>query len=179
MKREDLKKKFIEEGVAEDKLNALIDFVMAQNGNDLNTLKSELEASKSKYADDMKSKDEAIRGYEDKIKGYADYEDLKKFKADTEDNAEKSKRIDFLKSQGCKHPELIMTQLDFEKASYDNDKKTYTGLDDAIKGLKSSYKDLFVEAGTQQVQVNPQPNPSGSDFMEQYKKDHPELKNFL
>lgn len=176
MKREDLKKKFIEEGVAEDKLNALIDFVMAQNGNDLNTLKSELEATKGKYADDMKSKDDAIKGYEEKIKGYADYEDLKKFKADTEANAEKSKRIDFLKSQGCKHPELIMSQLDFEKASYDEGKKTYTGLDDAIKGLKNNYKDLFVEAATQQVEINPQPNPNGSSFYEQYKKDHPELK---
>ena len=179
MKREDLKKKFIEQGVAEDKLNDLIDFVMAQNGNDLNTLKSELEATKSKYADDMKSKDETIKGYEEKVKGFADYEDLKKFKADTEANAEKSKRIDFLKSQGCKHPELIMTQLDFEKASYDSEKKTYTGLDDSIKALKTSYKDLFVEAGTQQVQINPQPKANESDFMEQYKKEHPELKNYL
>ena len=176
MKREDLKKKFIEQGVAEDKLNDLIDFVMAQNGNDLNTLKSELEATKSKYADDMKSKDETIKGYEEKVKGYSDYEDLKKFKADTEANAEKSKRIDFLKAQGCKHPELIMTQLDFEKASYDSEKKTYTGLDDAIKGLKTNYKDLFEDAGTQQINPNPQPNPTGSDFFETYKKEHPELK---
>ena len=176
MKREDLKKKFIEKGVAEESLNELIDFVMAQNGNDLNTLKSKLEASKSKYADDMKSKDEAIRGYEEKIKGYADYEDLKKFKVDTEANTEKSKRIEFLKSKGCKHPELIMPQLDFDKASYDDEKKTYVGLDDAIKGLKSSYKDLFVEAATQQVEINPQPKSSGSDFYQRYKDEHPELK---
>ena len=97
MKREDLKKKFIELGLAEDKINDAVDFVMSVNGNDLNTLKSELEATKGKYADDMKSKDETIKGYEEKIKGFADYEDLKKFKADTEANAEKSKRIDFLK----------------------------------------------------------------------------------
>ena len=176
MKREDLKKKFIELGLAEDKINDAVDFVMSANGNDLNTLKSELEASKSKYADDMKSKDETIKGYEEKIKGFADYEDLKKFKADTEANAEKSKRIDFLKSQGCKHPELIMTQLDFEKASYDSEKKTYTGLDDSIKALKNNYKDLFEATNTQQIEKNPQPNPNGSDFFEQYKKDHPELK---
>ena len=176
MKREDLKKKFIEKGVAEENLNELIDFVMQQNGNDLNSLKSENESLKSKYADDIKAKDDAIKNYEDKIKTFGDYEDLKKFKADTEANAEKSKRVDFLKSQGCKHPELIMTQLDFEKASYDNDKKTYTGLDDSIKQLKTTYKDLFDEAGTQQVQINPQPKSENTEFYEQYKKDHPELK---
>ncbi len=179
MKREDLKKQLVDAGVAEDKINALVDYVMSQNGNDLNTLKSELEQVKSSHEKEVETLKAQNSELSTKIDGYKDYEDLKKFKADTEANAEKSKRIDFLKSQGCKHPELIMSQIDFDKASYDESKKTYTGLDDSIKQLKSSYKDLFVEAGTQQVQLNPQPNPSGSDFMEQYKKDHPELKNFL
>ena len=176
MKREDLKKKFIELGLAEDKINDAVDYVMGANGNDLNTLKSELEATKSKYADDTKSKDDQIKAYEEKIKGFADYEDLKKFKADTEANAEKSKRIDFLKSQGCKHPELIMTQLDFEKASYDSEKKTYTGLDESLKTLKNNYKDLFVEQNTQQIDPNAAPNPNGSSFFEEYKKNNPDLK---
>ena len=179
MKREDLKKQLVDAGVAEDKINTLVDYVMSQNGNDLNTLKSELEQVKSSHEKEVETLKAQNSELSTKIDGYKDYEDLKKFKADTEANAEKSKRIDFLKSQGCKHPELIMSQIDFDKASYDESKKTYTGLDDSIKQLKSSYKDLFVEAGTQQVLLNPQPNPSGSDFMEQYKKDHPELKNFL
>ena len=176
MKREDLKKQFLEKGVAEDKVNELVDYVMAQNGADLNTLKSENETLKGKYDTDIKAKDDAIKGYEEKMKVFSDYEELKKFKADTQANAEKSKRIDFLKSQGCKHPELIMTQLDFDKASYDEEKKVYTGLDDTLKTLKGQYKDLFVEAATQQVEINPQPKANGSDFYEQYKKDHPELK---
>jgi len=176
MKREDLKTKGIEAGIPEDKINDFVDYVMAQNGADVNALKSELETLKGKYADDTKAKDEVIKGYEDKLKGFSDYDDLKKFKADTEANAEKSKRVEFLKAQGCKHPELIMTQLDFEKASYDEEKKTYTGLDDSIKALKTNYKDLFVEAATQHVEINPQPSSNGSDFYEQYKKDHPELK---
>jgi len=176
MKREDLKKKAIELGVAEDKVNELVDYVMAQNGADLNTLKSENETLKGKYDTDIKAKDDAIKGYEEKLKGFSDYDYLKKFEADTKANAEKSKRIDFLKSQGCKHPELIMTQLDFDKASYDEEKKVYTGLDETLKTLKGQYKDLFVEAATQQVEFNPQPKANGSDFYEQYKKDHPELK---
>lgn len=176
MKREDLKKKAIDLGVPEDKVNEFVDYVMAQNGADLNSLKSEVETLKGKYDNDIKAKDDAIKGYEEKMKGFSDYEELKKFKADTQANAEKSKRIDFLKSQGCKHPELIMAQLDFEKASYDEEKKVYTGLDESIKQLKGQYKDLFVEAGTQHVQGNPQPTGNGSDFYEQYKKEHPELK---
>ena len=175
MKREDLKKKFIEQGVAEDKLNDLIDFVMAQNGNDLNTLKSELEATKGKYADDMKSKDETIKGYEEKIKGFADYEVLKKFKADTEANAEKSKRIDFLKSQGCKHPDLFIDKVDFSKAKYDEEKKTYTGLDEDINSYKESYADLFEKTGTLQPNPNINPASTESDFMTRYKAEHPEL----
>ena len=176
MKREDLKTKLIEGGCPAEKVDELVDYIMAQNGTDLNSVKSELETLKGKYADDTKAKDEVIKGYEDKLKGFSDYEDLKKFKADTEANAEKSKRVEFLKAQGCKHPELIMTQLDFEKASYDEEKKTYTGLDESLKQLKGQYKDLFVEAATQQVEINPQPKANGSDFYEQYKKDHPELK---
>jgi hypothetical protein len=176
MKREDLKKQFVEAGVQEDKISSLVDFVMSQNGTDLNTLKSELEALKTSHAkevEDLKARNSELTT---KVDSYKDYEDLKQFKADTMANQEKSKRIDFLKAQGCKHPELIMSQLDFDKASYDNDKKTYLGLDDSIKNLKASYKDLFVEAATQQVEVNPQPKGNGSTFFEEYKKNHPELK---
>lgn len=176
MKREDLKTKAIEAGIPEDKINGFVDYVMAQNGADVNALKSELETLKGKQAEENKTSEEKIKGYEEKLKAYADYDDLKKYVEETKANTEKSKRIEFLKAQGCKHPELIMTQLDFEKASYDDEKKTYTGLDDSIKALKQSYKDLFVEAATQQVELNPQPKANGSDFYEQYKKNNPDLK---
>ena len=180
MKREDLKKKFIELGLAEDKINDAVDFVMSANGNDLNTLKSELEATKGKYADDMKSKDETIKGYEEKIKGFADYEDLKKFKADTEANAEKSKRIDFLKSNGCKHPDLMMDKLDFSKAKYDEEKKTFTGLDDDIKNLKTSYADLFENKQPTIIKPNVQTNNNvNGEITQRYLAEHPEMAKFM
>ena len=172
MKREDLKKKFIELGLAEDKINDAVDFVMSANGNDLNTLKSELEAAKGKYADDMKSKDETI-------KGYADYDDLKKFKADTEANAEKSKRIDFLKSNGCKHPDLMMDKLDFSKAKYDEEKKTFTGLDDDIKNLKTSYADLFENKQPTIIKPNVQTNNVNGEIAQRYLAEHPEMARFM
>lgn len=176
MKREDLKKQFVEAGVPEDKIPSLIDFVMSQNGTDLNTLKSELEASKTSHAKEVENLKAQNSELTTKLDSYKDYEDLKKFHADTIANQEKSKRIDFLKAQGCKHPDLIMTQLDFEKASYDEEKKTYIGLDDSLKALKTSYADLFEKTGTQQILPNPSPNNTGSSFYEEYKRNHPEVK---
>ena len=78
-----------------------------------------------------------------RVDTYKDYDALKKFKADYEANQEKTQKSEYLKSIGCKHPDLFLNQIDWSKASYDNEKKTYVGLDDAIKGLKENYKDMF------------------------------------
>ena len=179
MKREDLKTKAIEAGIPEDKINGFVDYVMAQNGADVNALKSELETLKGKYADDTKAKDEVIKGYEDKLKGFSDYDDLKKFKADTEANAEKSKRIEFLKSKGCKHPDLMMGRIDFSKASYDEEKKTFTGLDEEIKNLKTSYADLFEDKQPQKVDPNAQHNNVNGEISQRYLAEHPEMARFM
>ena len=179
MKREDLKTKAIEAGIPEDKINGFVDYVMAQNGADVNALKSELETLKGKYADDTKAKDEVIKGYEDKLKGFSDYEDLKKFKADTEANTEKSKRVEFLKSKGCKHPDLMMDKIDFSKASYDEEKKTFTGLDEEVKNLKTSYADLFEDKNPQKVDPNAQPNNVNGELTKRYLAEHPEMARFM
>lgn len=177
MKREDLKKQLVDAGVAEDKINGIVDYVMSQNGADLNTLKSENEQLKSSHSKEVETLKAQNSELASKVESYKDYEDLKKFKSDTIANQENSKRIEFLKAQGCKHPDLIMAKLDFEKASYDEEKKTYVGLDDSLKTLKTSYSDLFEKEGTQQIPTNPTPNKTGSDFYEEYKRNHPELKN--
>ena len=39
MKREDLRTKLVAAGVADDKIGELVDYVMAQNGADINNLK--------------------------------------------------------------------------------------------------------------------------------------------
>lgn len=175
MKREDLKAKMLEAGVADDKLSGLLDYVMAQNGAEINALKEEITAAKGVNDETIKSLKEENASLKSKIDGYKDYEDLKKFKEDSIANAENEKRVNFLKDNGCKHPDLVMSKLDFSKAKYDDEKKTYTGLDEDIKGLKESYKDLFEIKVTQQVDPQNIPNPTDSDFMTRYKKEHPEL----
>lgn len=179
MKREDLKKQLIEAGTPEDKLNGVIDYVMAQNGADINAHKSELEALKSKYADDIKAKDDLIKGYEEKVKGYGDYEELKKFKADSIANAEKSRKIDFFKKNGCKHPELMIDKVDFSKGTYDETKQTYTGLDDSITDLKKNYADLFDNNSIQKINPSVQPNNVNGEITSRYLTEHPEMAKFM
>ena len=175
MKREELKTKLTAAGIAEDKLNEVVDYIMGQNGADINSLKEELATTKATHAEQLKKLEDGNKELMSKVEGYKDYEDLKKFKADTIEKAETAKKVEFLKSQGCKHPDLIMGKLDFSNAEYDEESKTYKGLDDAIKGLKTSYADIF-ENGAQRVDPNPSPadNP-GSDF-EKYKAAHPNWK---
>ena len=175
MKREELKAKLAAAGVADDKMSELLDYVMAQNGADIQSLKTEKESLKASYDENLKKLQDENKGFKTQLDGYKDYEDLKKFKADTIEKAETNKRNDFLKAQGCKHPDLIAGKIDFSKGTWDEDKKTYTGLDEDIKSLKGTYADLFETKGTQQPNPQDNPNPTGSDFFERYKAEHPEL----
>jgi hypothetical protein len=68
-----------------------------------------------------------------------------------------------------------MGKLDFSKATYDEEKKTYTGLENSIKELKGIYQDLFEEKGTQHPNSSENPSPTGSSFFEEYKKNNPNL----
>lgn len=176
MKREELRSKLSSVGVKEEDLGGIVDYIMSANGADVNSLKEELSAAKTQNADTLKTIQEENAALKAKLDGYKDYEDLKKYKADSLEKIETDKKVAFLKANGCKHPDLIMAKVDFTKGQYDEESKTYTGLDDAIKGLKDSYSDLFEQTGTQQMNPNMQKaqNP-GSDF-EKYKAAHPNLK---
>lgn len=176
MKREELKAKLAAAGVAEDNMSDLLDYVMAQNGADIQGLKNENASLKASYDENLKKLQDENKGFKTQLDGYKDYEDLKKFKADTIEKAETNKRNDFLKAQGCKHPDLIAGKIDFSKATWDEDKKTYTGLDEDIKSLKGSYADLFETKGTHQITPDSNPKSTDSDFMTRYKEEHPELK---
>lgn len=176
MKREELKSKFAEAGVADDKVSALLDYVMAQNGAEINALKEEINASKGVNDEAIKTLKEENKSLKSKLDDYKDYDELKKFKDDTIEKAETDKRTNFLKSQGCKHPDLIASKIDFSKATWDEEKKTYTGLDDTMNELKGTYQDLFESKGTQQPKSSENPNPTGSSFLEEYKKHNPDLQ---
>ena len=175
MKREELKAKLAAAGVQDDNMSEILDYVMAQNGADIQSLKTEKESLKASYDENLKKLQDENKAFKTQLDGYKDYEELKKFKADTIEKAETNKRNDFLKAQGCKHPDLIAGKIDFSKATWDEDKKTYTGLDEDIKSLKGSYADLFENKGTQHITPDGQPKSTDSDFFTRYKDEHPEL----
>ena len=177
MKREFLKSL----GLTDD---AVIDQIMKENGNDINTAKAGAEAQLNIF----KSENEQLKGsqteWQNKYNTLAndtkDYAELKQFKVDTLEKYEHSKKVDFLKANGCKHPELLVGQIDFSKATYDDEKKTYTGLDEVLKAKKEAYADMFEVKGTQDVDPAQQPKATNDDaFMEQFKKDNPDLQRFL
>lgn len=159
MKRQDLKSKMQELGLEVN--NDLIDYIMAQNGvdietlktnhtNELQTLQSQLDEVKTQLTQEQEAKSQ-----------YADYDELKKFKEDALIKVENEQKLEYLKSIKCKHPELFIDKFDWTKATYNEEKKTYEGLDEQVKSHQETYKDMF-EIVQQQV-VNP---ASGSNTNE-------------
>lgn len=176
MKRELLK----DLGLTDEQINK----VMELNGNDINstrsTLQSEIDTLK-KDKDALQTRntelDSQIKASQEK---YKDYDILAKYKADNEANILSEKRINYLKSVGCKHPDLLVKEIDWDKdgVGYDEEKKTYTGLDESIKGFKAKYGDLFESKDTPHPSVTPQGNTKGpdGDFLARYKAENPNLK---
>ena len=153
MKRNDLKAKMQELGLEVN--NDLIDYIMAQNGVDIETLKTnhtnEMQTLQSQL-DEVKEK---LTQQEATASQYADYDELKKFKEDAMLQIENNKKLEYLKSIKCKHPELFIDKFDWTKATYNEEKKTYEGLDEQVKTYQEQYGSMFEV-------VNPQIiNPSG------------------
>lgn len=178
MKREDLRTKLIAAGINEENLASVVDYIMAANGADVEGFKKENETLKASHKEALEAIQEENKTLKAQVGQYKDYEDLKKFKAETLEKAETSKKMEFLKANGCKHPDLIMSKLDFTKGVYDEEKKTYTGLDDDVKGLREAYGDLFEAQGTQKI-TPAQQGQSSNTFLDQYLAENPGMAKFI
>lgn len=141
MKRADLKAKMQELGIEVN--DDLINYIMTQNGVDIESLKTthanELQTLQTEL-NDVKTK---LTQEEAKSSQYADYEVLKKFKEDTLIKVENEQKLDYLKSIKCKHPELFVDKFDWTKATYNQEKKTYEGLDEEVKKYQEQYAGMF------------------------------------
>ena len=180
MKRAEIKSKLLEAGLETDKMDDVLDYILGINGKDINAAKntSDEEFTKLKAENEALTKDKAELTA--KVDSYKDYDLLKQFKADAEAKAEKSQRTEFLKSIGCKHPELFENQIDWSKASYDQEKKTYTGLEETVKGFKESYKDMFETEPAMKNQYKPNLNETktldNDPALARFRETHPDIK---
>jgi len=57
-----------------------------------------------------------------------------------------------LKDSGAKHPDLLLSKVDFNTLTVDNDR--LLGFESQLEKIKTDYKDLFVEV-TKETNVNP------------------------
>jgi hypothetical protein len=141
MKRNELKQKMQELGLEVN--DDLINYVMAQNGADIESLKAQ-------HTNDLQTKETELNEAKTKISQleantsqYADYEELKKFREDAVKKIENEQKLEYLKSIKCKHPELFIEKFDWSKAKFNEEKKTYEGLDEQVKSYQEQYKDMF------------------------------------
>lgn len=150
---------------AEDSIKkAIIDSIMTENGNDLNTEKTKTEGLKN----DLKVKEGVIEELNAKIKeaGSVDIEEIKK-QAKEEGFAEGSKEVDEFKKtnalkssiKGAKDFDLVYSKLDQEKIKYEKDDKgeyRVSGIDEQLKDVKEKYSFLFEEEndGSEEAEIN-------------------------
>ena len=141
MKRADLKSKLQELGLEVN--DDLINFIMTQNGVDIESLKNNHTNELQTLQTELSSVKEELTQAKAKESQYADYEELKQFKTDTLLKVENEQKIGYLKEIKCKYPELFVDKFDWTKATYNQEKKTYEGLEEQIKKVQEQYAGMF------------------------------------
>lgn len=141
MKRADLKAKMQELGLEVN--DEFINYIMTQNGVDIESLKTTHANELQTLQTELSSVKEELTQAKAKESQYADYEELKQFKTDTLLKVENEQKIGYLKEIKCKYPELFVDKFDWTKATYNQEKKTYEGLEEQIKKVQEQYAGMF------------------------------------
>ena len=134
MKRADLKAKMQELGLEVN--DEFINYIMTQNGVDIESLKTTHANELQTLQTELSSVKEDLTQAKAKESQYADYEELKQFKTDTLLKVENEQKIGYLKEIKCKYPELFVDKFDWTKATYNQEKKTYEGLEEQVKKVQ-------------------------------------------
>lgn len=141
MKRADLKAKMQELGLEVN--DEFINYIMTQNGVDIESLKNNHANELQTLQNELNGVKEELTQAKAKESQYADYEELKQFKTDTLLKVENEQKIGYLKEIKCKYPELFVDKFDWTKATYNQEKKTYEGLEEQIKKVQEQYAGMF------------------------------------
>ncbi|MBS6764021.1 MAG: phage scaffolding protein [Clostridium sp.] len=136
--------------------------------------------AKEQYNTKVKELDTANDTIKDLKKSNGDNEELQKTIKAHEDTIKqlqkdheaelKGMKIDsaitkILADNKAKHPDLLAGKFDREKLLVTDDGKV-TGLDDQLKGLKETYKDMFTQTVAGREPNNPDSKPTGNTTFE-------------
>ena len=178
MKRSFLENLFKDLEMEDSVRKNIIQTIMDENGNDVNTEKTKTETAKN----ELKVKEGLIEELNTKIKqnDSLDIEKLKQEqfnlgKAEGSKEVEEFKKTNALKSsiKGAKDFDLVYSKLDKDKIKYEkNDKGEYTisGIEEQIKDVKEKYSFLFDDDGTGDSEINlggEHKKPSETDSLKQ------------
>lgn len=172
-----MKRKFLEDlGLTKEQ----IDNVMAENGKDIEVEKEKAATTTAELEDVKNQLKEANSTITDLKKSNADNEALQTKVKEYEDTI-KSQKADYeakvrnltldsaiekaLSKANAKHGDLLSTKINKEKLVIGEDGKV-TGLDDQLKELKETYKDLFEEKISGIPPANPEGGSGGNNTYE-------------
>lgn len=172
-----MKTEFLKElGLTEEQIKS----VMAENGKDIELEKektktsiTELEGTKTQLSEanktitDLKKNNGDNEALQTKVKEYENT--IKTQKADY-DTKVRNLTLDgviekALTGAKAKHTDLLSTKIDREKLLISEDGKV-SGLDEQLKGLKETYKDLFEEKISGPTPANPEGGSKGNNTYE-------------
>lgn len=172
-----MKRKFLEDlGLTKEQ----IDSVMDENGKDIEAEKEKSSSTTTELEDIKIQLKEANTTITDLKKNNGDNEALQT-KVKEYENTIKTQKADYdtkvrnltldgaiekaLTGAKAKHSDLLSTKIDREKLLISEDGKV-TGLDEQLKGLKETYKDLFEEKISGATPANPEKGSLGNNTYE-------------
>ncbi len=171
-----MKRKFLEELGLEKEV---IDKIMSENGADIEAEKAKTIEATNKLESITTQLTEANNTIKDLKKNNSSNEELQT-KVNEYENTIKTQKADYeakvrnltldsaiekaLVGAKAKHSDLLSTKIDREKLVIADGK--VTGLDEQLKGLKETYKDLFEEKISGPTPANPENGSGGNNTYE-------------
>jgi len=163
-------------GLTEEQIKS----IMAENGKDIEAEKEKSKAATTELEDTKTQLKTANTTITDLKKNNGDNEALQT-KVKEYENTIKTQKTDYeakvrnltldsaiekaLTGAKAKHTDLLSTKIDREKLLISEDGKV-SGLDEQLKGLKETYKDLFEEKISGPTPANPEGGTKGNNTYE-------------
>lgn len=163
-------------GLTEEQIKS----IMAENGKDIEAEKEKSKAAITELEDTKTQLKTANSTITELKKNNGDNETLQKTIKDHEETI-KTQKADYdtkvrnltldsaiekaLTGAKAKHTDLLSTKIDREKLLISEDGKV-SGLDEQLKGLKETYKDLFEEKISGATPANPEGGTKGNNTYE-------------